>query len=91
MKVWIDKNKCTGCEVCIKSCPYNAIEVIDKLAILNERCTACGACIESCKQEAILSNIKEIKPIDLSKYKGVWVFAEQRDGVLHSGSLELLG
>ncbi len=91
MKIWIDKDNCTGCELCIKSCPYDAIQIVEQIAVLNERCTYCGACLDSCKQDAILSDKKEVEKIDLSQYSGIWVFAEHRDGVLNKGSLELLG
>ncbi len=91
MKVWIDKDKCTGCELCIKSCPYNAIEIVEQIAMLNERCTGCGACLDSCKQGAVLSDLKEVEEINLSGYGNIWIFAEQRDRVLNKGSLELLG
>ena len=90
MKIWIDKDNCTGCEICIPTCPYDAIEMVDEIAVFNVRCTVCGACIDSCSQEAILSDREEVEKIDLSKYKGVWVFIEQRDGLLNKGSLELL-
>jgi len=90
MKIWIDKDNCTGCEICIPACPYDAIEIIEEIGVFNIRCTACGACIDSCPQEAILSDREEAKKIDLSEYKGVWVFIEQRDEMLNKGSLELL-
>lgn len=90
MKIWVEKDKCSGCELCIKSCPYDAIEIVEQIAVLNERCTGCGACLDSCKKGAILSDLKEAEEVDLSGYKGVWVFAEQRDGILNKGSLELL-
>jgi electron transfer flavoprotein alpha subunit len=91
MKVWINEEKCTGCGLCVKVCPYGAVEVLDSIAVLNERCNACGACVESCKPGAIQSDIKDVEPVDLSEYSGVWVFAEQNNGTLHKGSLELLG
>jgi electron transfer flavoprotein alpha subunit len=90
MKIWIDKDNCTGCEICIPACPYDAIEIIEEIAVFNIRCTACGACIDSCPQEAIQSDREEAEKIDLSEYKGVWVFIEQRDGMLNKGPLELL-
>ncbi|MBI4946545.1 MAG: 4Fe-4S binding protein [Bacteroidetes bacterium] len=90
MKVWIDIDKCTGCGLCIDSCPYNAIGIVNDVAAINERCTMCGACLDSCNQGAILSDAEEAVKVDLSGYKGVWVFAEQREGLLNKGSLELL-
>lgn len=90
MAVWIEPEKCKGCKLCIKACPYDAVEIIDGIAVLNERCTGCGACIEVCKDGCIKTDVKEEK-VDLSGYKGVWVFAEQRDSVLNPAALELLG
>jgi len=90
MKVWIEKDKCSGCELCIGSCPYNAIRIIEQIAELNERCTGCGACLDSCRKGAILSDIEEVEEIDLSGYRGVWIFAEQRNGLVDKGSLEIL-
>lgn len=84
-------DKCTGCEKCIPSCPYNAIEVIDKKAIIKDNCTLCGACVTSCPFKAIELTKKEVKMAGLDEYKGVWVFAEQRNGKIQSVVYELLG
>ena len=82
---------CIGCKICIKSCPYDAIDFDedDKKAIINDKCTVCGACIPACPEEAIVSDIKVVT--DLSAYKDVWVFAEHRDGALAKVGLQLLG
>ena len=91
MTVWIETDLCNACKVCIKICPYGAIEMKDEKAHILERCTSCGACLEGCKQEAILSDMEPRVVPDFSDRKGVWVFAEQRDGKLIPASLELLG
>ena len=92
MNLTIDPEICTGCGVCESSCAYEAIEVIDGLATVNDNCTLCGACAEACPEEAITLPQKKSGPAaDLSAYKGVWVFCEQRRGRLHSVGLELLG
>jgi electron transfer flavoprotein alpha subunit/NAD-dependent dihydropyrimidine dehydrogenase PreA subunit len=91
MTVWIDAELCNGCKRCIKACPYEGVEMQDGKAHILERCTSCGACIETCKQKAILTDAKPREIPDFSDRKGVWVFAEQREGTLHSVSLELLG
>jgi NADH-quinone oxidoreductase subunit F len=54
----IDPGKCTGCGLCIKVCPTQAVSGEKKKAhaINNDLCTRCGACIESCKFDAI--NVK---------------------------------
>ncbi|MCL2063306.1 MAG: electron transfer flavoprotein subunit alpha [Candidatus Cloacimonetes bacterium] len=85
------KEKCTGCRICVKSCPFNAIEVIDKLALINEQCNLCGACIDVCPFKAILiTKLTHVK-INKEDYKGVWVFAEQRENKLSPVVFELLG
>lgn len=91
MKISISKDPCRGCGKCLKACPFEAIIMRDKKAELNEKCTGCGACVDSCPFEAI-SGIEEMNDkIDLAEYKGVWVFAEQRDGKLMPVTFELLG
>jgi electron transfer flavoprotein alpha subunit len=89
--VVVKEEDCVGCKICLKSCPYDAIDFDDeaKKAIINEKCTVCGACIPVCPEEAIVSEIAVVT--DLSEYKDVWVFAEHRDGVLAKVGLQLLG
>ena len=56
-----DPAKCTGCQLCIKDCPSNAIEliVIDRAAkrfILRyheDRCTFCAQCVVNCRFKCI--------------------------------------
>jgi electron transfer flavoprotein alpha subunit len=87
----IIKDKCVGCKICVGVCPFGAIEVIEKRAEITDRCTLCGACYKSCKFNAIDFKRDDRESSDLSEYKGIWVFAEQRYGKLKTVSLELLG
>jgi len=92
MAINIINDKCKGCTLCVKACPFDAIEMVNKLAVINEKCTACNQCIPVCKFEAIVKTEETEKgSIDLSAYKDVWVFTEQRDGKLMNVALELLG
>lgn len=85
-------DKCVGCALCVKSCAYDAITINNKLAEINiDKCTLCGACVQSCPFEAIIIRRKVVENIDKSAFSGVWVYAEQRDGVIAPVVLELLG
>ncbi len=50
----VDENMCSGCSICIGTCPYGARELDeDKIAIVNEiLCEGCGACISACPSGA---------------------------------------
>ncbi|MDP7422614.1 MAG: 4Fe-4S binding protein, partial [bacterium] len=49
-------NRCFGCGLCSKVCPYQAIEITepDRIASVNEAlCKGCGTCSASCRTGAI--------------------------------------
>ena len=56
-----EPEKCTGCALCVKDCPANALEVItvdkaSKRFVLRyqvDRCTYCAQCVQSCRHECL--------------------------------------
>jgi electron transfer flavoprotein alpha subunit len=92
MSIKVLLSKCTGCGLCIDSCPYDAIRLQGDCAYIDlERCTLCGACVEVCEFEAIILKKEKKQREDLSSYTGVWVFAEQKKGIIQPVVYELLG
>ncbi len=93
MPLIVNRDKCNSCETCLSSCPFDAIEIKEGKASINEYCQMCMACLSSCPEGAIIEIKEEGAPVSCqpSDYKGIWVFAEQREGSIASVSLELLG
>lgn len=92
MSVVVNEEKCKGCKLCVSACPYGAIDVVEKKAVLNAECTSCGACIDSCEFGAIsFEGSQERIRMDVTPFKGIYVFIEQDNGTASKVSLELLG
>ena len=94
MSIQVIIEKCTGCTLCVKACPFDAIRMMEKKAAIDlNRCTLCGACIPACKFKAILIEKSQATCIlpDSKAYKGIWVFIEQKKGKVQSVAYELLG
>ena len=54
---------CIACGICEKNCPFDAIHVINDLAVMNEKCTDCGICAQKCPTSAITGKrVKKAEP-----------------------------
>lgn len=95
MPIVVKTDKCTGCETCLTSCPFDAIVMKDGKAFINEYCNFCKTCISVCPEGAIYETEEGVQRpaagVQLQDYKDVLIFAEQRDGAVAPVSLELLG
>ncbi|MDO8805084.1 MAG: electron transfer flavoprotein subunit alpha [Elusimicrobiota bacterium] len=90
--ITISLDKCNGCTICLKACPFGAIHMANKKAVIDmAACTLCGACAEVCKFSAIEIKEDSGQKKDLTAYRDVWVFCEQKKCVVQSISFELLG
>ena len=94
--VLIDKETCIGCEACVSACPFGALYMLKEgewagKVEVTEACTLCGACVEVCPVEALSLPQVEEKAVDLSAYKGVWVWVEQFHSEACSISWEMVG
>ena len=66
MAIEILKEKCIGCGLCFKSCPYDAFEFepydgnkAGKIAKVNAKCSFCNQCLTACKFGAIKEKAQE--------------------------------
>ncbi len=91
MAVRIIEEKCTGCELCVKACPYGGVEMVQGKAVLTESCNFCGACIPACKFQAIVLELARREDIDPTQWRNVWVIAEHDGKQLKKHTLELVG
>ncbi|HPI97808.1 MAG TPA: [Fe-Fe] hydrogenase large subunit C-terminal domain-containing protein [Synergistales bacterium] len=56
----VQEVNCAGCANCIKSCPTEAMRVIDGcVSIINELCIDCGECMRNCPHKAIMMDEDE--------------------------------
>ncbi|MCD6257777.1 electron transfer flavoprotein subunit alpha [Candidatus Aerophobetes bacterium] len=89
-KIRVIEEKCTGCGRCVSVCSFSQIKIENDKAQIMQGCTFCGACVDVCPFDAIEIE-KEERKVDLSGYRGVWIFAEQRDGEIMPVTYELIG
>ena len=92
MSIIVHQEKCRGCSLCVKNCPFDAMLMADNIPVIGDSCTECGVCLETCKFDA-LEQIKEetVPAQDITEYHDIWVFAEQRENHLMPVVVELLG
>jgi len=90
LEIKVDEKTCTGCGLCKKVCLYDAIEIVDGRAVINENCVFCGACIDACKFKSIeIVGLSEEKK-DFSDYKGVCIYLEANGNTIADVGFELI-
>ena len=94
MGIKVDLEKCIGCSLCVRACSQNAIAIADKKCVIDPaKCNLCAACVEACKKYQAITIVKDVSAgaVDVSAYKNVAVFIEQREGAVAGVSCEMLG
>lgn len=89
MEISVNESTCTGCSLCRTVCLYDAIEIKDGKAVINDSCVFCGACIDTCKFDSIkITGLEQEK--DFSDYSGIFVYIETHNGKIADVGLELV-
>ncbi len=53
--VYVDQEKCDGCEECAHFCPVNVFDVFQKAyPVRADHCMGCGTCVAVCKPKAVI-------------------------------------
>jgi heterodisulfide reductase subunit A len=65
--VIVRESHCTGCEMCVDVCPFEAITLVNGKAHVNEvLCEGCGTCSGTCVRAAIdVKNVKQMQIFDM--------------------------
>ena len=88
----VDQNLCTLCGQCVEACPFAGIEIRQQSIEFTDSCRLCRVCIKACPMSAIwLEKSEAVGAVDKAQYKGVLVFAEQRQGQVQPVTYELIG
>ncbi len=66
-------DKCTGCGICVRVCPMENIQLVDRreskvesreaaqVAFIGDHCTVCLACVHACAQQAFRTNGQDVR------------------------------
>jgi electron transfer flavoprotein alpha subunit len=87
----INSEKCDLCGRCVEVCPFKACGIIEGKVEINAACKMCKICIRNCPNTAISITESKEPEIDKSQWKGVMIYVEHHDGVIHPITYELAG
>ena len=87
-EVQFDREKCAGCETCVKICPSHAIVMEEDRPVLNKDvCTLCGKCENFCPEgvREIIGREYSVKELVKELMKDQMFYEESGGGVTLSG------
>ncbi len=66
----IDRQKCTGCGLCVEVCPDRTISLEDgRAAVTGERCMECGHCLAVCPAEAVAARTIALESLRFNSFE----------------------
>ncbi|NSW82575.1 MAG: electron transfer flavoprotein subunit alpha [Syntrophothermus sp.] len=89
--ITIDETLCIGCGICVETCPFDSITLVNNVPVVSDTCNLCGSCSHECPVGAIVITRPEMKAGVASEARDVWVWLEISDKQIKPVSLELLG
>lgn len=68
IKLWLDKEKCTGCGACVNICPVNAIEMVEdefgfSYPCISNECIECQRCKKVCESRTDIIHNSSYKKV----------------------------
>ena len=82
-----DASKCSGCKICVRDCPANALElvVVDKatkrfaMKFHTDRCTYCAQCVVSCNFSSLSMTHEQWELAGLSRDQFLLTMGREED------------
>lgn len=90
-KLTINEGRCNRCGICVTRCPFGALTMEAGRVVANAGCKLCKICIKQCPTGAIALEETATAGVDKSAWRGILVYVEHLDGVIHPVTLELIG
>lgn len=72
-------------------CPFGAMENKNNELLINAACKMCKLCVKKGPKGAFTYVEDEVKAIDKSEWKGILVYVDHIDGIIHPVTYELIG
>lgn len=90
-KLVVNQDKVGDIQEMIRLCPFGALEEKDGALQINSACRMCKLCVKKGPEGAV-EYVEEIRTsIDKSEWRGIAVYVDHIDGIIHPVTYELIG
>jgi len=90
-KLVVNQGQMGGFQEMISLCPFGAIEEKDGEIQINSGCKMCKLCVKKGPKGAFEFIEDHVASVDKSQWKGIAVYVDHIDGVIHPVTYELIG